>query len=68
MEKTEERLSEPGDRTADIIQTEYLREDVPKKNNEISETCGNIMRSNAYVIRVPGGEEKEERVETYSNI
>lgn len=39
-----------------------------EKDDRASETCGDITRSNAYGIRVPGGEEKEERVETYSDI
>ena len=39
-------------------QTEYSR---------ASETCGDVTRSNAYGVRVPGGEEREERVEAYSD-
>lgn len=62
MVKTEESISEFGDRTTKIIQFEKQRANRLGKKWSLSNPY-DYKRSNIWVIRVPEGEEKERQAE-----
>lgn len=60
---TEERLSTPEDTSVQITQCEQQRENKFKeKRTELPGPVGQYQTSNIHVIRVPEGEERDNRV------